>query len=86
VNRKRPKGRDFYDITYLSSRTKPDMGFINQKLGIETGESLRRELSVRITEYDFMRLAEDVAPFLINREDIRRGEKFREFWDQVALD
>ena len=86
VNRKRPKGRDFYDITYLASRTKPDMGFINQKLGVETAESLRREISVRISDYDFMRLAVDVAPFLINREDIKRVEKFRAFWDQVALE
>ena len=47
VNRKRPKGRDFYDITYLSSRTKPDMGFLNQKLGVETAEGLRKEISVK---------------------------------------
>jgi len=86
VNRKRPKGRDFYDITYLSSRTKPDMGFLNQKLGVDTAESLRKEISARITEYDFKNLADDVSPFLINLEDIKRVEKFREFWDQVELD
>lgn len=86
VNRKRPKGRDFYDITYLSSRTKPDMGFLNQKLGVNTTESLRKEISARITAYDFKNLSDDVAPFLINLEDIKRVEKFREFWDQVKLD
>ena len=67
VNRKRPKGRDFYDITYLSSRTKPDLGFLNKKLGINTGEGLRKEISARIAEYDFKDLADDVAPFLMNR-------------------
>ena len=86
VNRKRPKGRDFYDITYLSSRTKPDIGFINQKLGVETADSLRKEVSASITEYDFMNLSDEVSPFLINQEDIKRVEKFREFWDQVELD
>jgi predicted nucleotidyltransferase component of viral defense system len=86
VNRKRPKGRDFYDITYLSSRTKPDMGFINQKLGVGTAERLRKEISARITDYDFKHLSEDVSPFLINLEDIKRVEKFREFWDKVELD
>ena len=86
VNRKRPKGRDFYDITYLSSRTKPDMGFLKQKLGIETTESLRKVISARITEYDFKILSADVSPFLIKLEDIKRVEKFREFWDQVELD
>ena len=86
VNRKRPKGRDFYDITYLSSRTKPDMGFLNQKLGVETAESLRKEISLRIKEYDFKNLSDDVSPFLIKLEDIKRVEKFREFWDHVELE
>lgn len=86
VNRDRPKGRDFFDITFLSSRTKPDMGFINQKLGVDTAESLREEILARIDEYDFKRLANDVSPFLTNQGDIRRVEKFREFWEQVELE
>jgi len=86
VTRKRPKGRDFYDITYLSSRTKPDMGFINQKLGVNTAESLREEISARITAYDFKTLADDVSPFLINQQEVKRVEKFREFWNQVDLE
>lgn len=85
VNRKRPKGRDFYDITYLAARTKPDMGFLHQKLGVETAESLREEISARISAYDFKGLSDDVSPFLIHQEDIKRVEKFREFWDQVEL-
>ncbi len=86
VNRTRPKGRDFYDITFLSSRTKPEMGFLNQKLGVDTAESLRKEISARITDYDFKNLSNDVSPFLVNQEDIIRVEKFREFWTQVELD
>jgi predicted nucleotidyltransferase component of viral defense system len=86
VNRKRPKGRDFYDITYLSGRTKPDLGYLNLKLGVTTVESLRKEIATRIADYDFMELAEDVSPFLINLDDIKRVEKFREFWEQVELE
>ncbi len=86
VNRKRPKGRDFYDITFLSSRTRPDMGFLRQKLGVETTQGLRKEISTRIQAYDFKILADDVAPFVINQADIRRVEKFREFWAQVELE
>jgi hypothetical protein len=86
VNRKRPQGRDFYDITFLSGRTKPDMGFLNQKLGVDTAESLRKEISAKITEHDFKNLSADVSPFLVNQADIKRVEKFREFWDQVELD
>jgi hypothetical protein len=62
VNRKRPKGRDFYDITFLSGRTKPDLGFLNRKLGVATAERLRKEISARIAAYDFKNLAVDVAP------------------------
>jgi len=86
INRKRPKGRDFYDITFLSSLTKPNMGFLNQKLGIDTAESLRKEISAQITKYDFQNLSKDVSPFVVNQKDIMRVERFREFWDRVELD
>jgi len=86
VNRKKTKGRDFYDITYLSSRTKPDLGYIQQKLGVKTAEGLRKEISSRIAEFDFKDLADDVAPFLMNKDEIKRVERFREFWDQVILE
>ena len=86
VNRKRPRGRDFYDITYLAGKTKPDMAFLAQKLGVETPEDLREEMSSRISTYDFKKLSDDVSPFLIHHEDIKRVEKFREFWSQLALE
>ena len=62
------------------------MGYINQKLGVNTTENLRKEISARITAYDFKTLSDDVFPFVINLEDIKRVEKFREFWDQVELE
>jgi predicted nucleotidyltransferase component of viral defense system len=86
VNRKEPKGRDFYDITYLSSRTKPDYGFLNQKLGLSTGEDLRREIIKKIEKFDFEKLSDDVAPFLMNLDQIKRVEKFKDFWKQVDLE
>jgi predicted nucleotidyltransferase component of viral defense system len=86
VNRKRPKGRDFYDITFLFSKTRPDFGFIHQKMGISSPESLREELLMKIEDFDFVALAGDVAPFLISKEQVKRVVKFREFWKQVQLD
>jgi predicted nucleotidyltransferase component of viral defense system len=86
VNRKRPKGRDFYDITYLVGRTKPDMGYLTKKLDVDTLEGLREEISSRISMYDFKELSDDVSPFLIRHEDVKRVEKFREFWSQLALE
>ncbi|MBN1317732.1 MAG: nucleotidyl transferase AbiEii/AbiGii toxin family protein [Anaerolineales bacterium] len=86
INRKRPRGRDFYDITYLAGMTKPDMGFLMQKLGVNSVEGLREAVSIKIRTLDFKHLSEDAAPFLMNTQDIMRVEKFREFWDRVALD
>lgn len=86
VNRTRPKGRDFYDITFLFGRTKPDFGYINQKMGIASPERLREELLLKIEAYDFDALAVDVAPFLITQDQVKRVVKFREFWKQVEMD
>jgi predicted nucleotidyltransferase component of viral defense system len=86
VNRKRPKGRDFYDITFLFSKTKPDFGYINQKMGITSPERLRTELLQKIENFDFDALAVDVAPFLITKEQVNRVVKFRAFWKQVEMD
>lgn len=85
VNRKRPKGRDFYDITFLSSRTKPNYDFLQMKLGIESKAQLKKELKSKFANYDFKTLAQDVAPFLMNQNEIKRVEKFQQFWDQVNL-
>jgi predicted nucleotidyltransferase component of viral defense system len=86
INRKRPKGRDFYDITFLLSKTRPDFGFIHQKMDISSPESLREELLLKIEDFDFEALAGDVAPFLISKEQAKRVVKFREFWKQVDLE
>src|SRR4030042_3967409 len=85
VNRKRPKGRDFYDITFLFGKTKPDFGYINQKMGITSPDRLRKELLQKIENFDFDALAVDVAPFLITKEQVNRVVKFREFWKQVEM-
>jgi predicted nucleotidyltransferase component of viral defense system len=85
INRKRPKGRDFYDITFLFSKTKPDFGYINQKMGLTSPEMLREELLQKIKNFDFDALAVDVAPFLITKEQVNRVVKFREFWKQVEM-
>lgn len=85
VNRKRPKGRDFYDITFLFSRTKPDFGYLEQMMGIDSPERLRQEFLLKIEGYDFEALAVDVAPFLISKDQVKRVIRFREFLRQVEM-
>lgn len=85
VNRKRPKGRDFYDITFLLGRVKPDYGFLAQKMGVEIPELLREMFLEQIELYDFEVLAKDVAPFLMDEAQVKRVRMFKRFWEQVGL-
>ncbi len=85
VNRKRPKGRDFYDITYLLGRTKPDYRYLQAKLAVNSPDELRRLIADRIAAYDFEFLASDVTPFLLEAAQVKRVKMFDLFWQQVDL-
>ena len=85
TNRKRPKGRDFYDITFLFTKTKPDFNFLQEKMAVSTEGQLKALVLDKISDYDFEDLAKDVAPFLINKKEIDRVKLFVNFWKQVDL-
>jgi predicted nucleotidyltransferase component of viral defense system len=85
INRKRPKGRDFYDITYLFGMTKLDFGFLQQKMDVKTPEELKEDVLGKISAFDFEQLADDVAPFLIHENQTIRVVKFLDFWKQVSV-
>lgn len=65
-NRKRAKGRDFFDIIYLLGFTKPDYRFLKFKLGIENATALKEYLLSKSETVDLESLAKDVQPFLLN--------------------
>jgi predicted nucleotidyltransferase component of viral defense system len=85
VNRKRAKGRDFYDITFLLAQTRPDYDFLDLKIGITSPDHLRMWMLSHIEALDFDALGEDVSPFLINPREVKRVEMFRAFWQQADL-
>jgi hypothetical protein len=85
TNRKRPKGRDFYDITFLLARTKPDFTYLEEMLEVSSVDQLRALILDKISDFNFDNLAKDVAPFLINKTEINRVKKFVTFWEQVDL-
>ncbi|MBI2030037.1 nucleotidyl transferase AbiEii/AbiGii toxin family protein [Candidatus Kaiserbacteria bacterium] len=78
ISRRRPKGRDFFDIVFLLSRTLPNYIYLEAKLGIADAEALRARLLAATAEFDFEALARDVRPFLFNPSDAQRVEKFRD--------
>lgn len=85
MGRKRPKGRDFYDLHFILQRTKPDYGYLQARFEVSTPEGLRAMVNERISAFDMALLGKDVAPFLMTREDVATVSGFAAFWGEVAL-
>lgn len=76
--RKREKGRDFYDISYLYSLTQPDFGYIEKILKISK-KAFAQKLLEKCEKLDFDTLAKDVEPFLIYPDQSSRVADFKKF-------
>ncbi len=77
-DRKRPKGRDLYDVTYLWSMVDPDQDYLLKIGKISLSERLKY-LSDYVQTLDLKDLARDVSPFLINPDDKSRVFHFDQF-------
>lgn len=78
--RKRPMGRDFFDIVFLHGRAEPDMQYLSEKLGIKDRRELKERLLERCKNYDFRQLAGDIKNFIFNPND---SQKVTLFYDYV---
>ncbi|KKT74109.1 MAG: hypothetical protein UW70_C0066G0003 [Candidatus Peregrinibacteria bacterium GW2011_GWA2_44_7] len=85
INRKRAKGRDFYDIIFLLSFAKPDYVYLAQKIGASTSNELRGKVLEMAKGLDFQALAQDVSPFLFIPSDAKKVELFPQFIAQANL-
>lgn len=85
IGRKRPKGRDFYDIRFLLDRTRPEYGYLRDRFGVDDAPGLRQLVRDATAEYDFTALAADVRPFLFRPEDAEGVAAFPEFWERAQL-
>jgi len=87
LNRKRTSGRDFYDIVQLLSReVKPDYNFLDQKICVNNGSDLKEVLNIHCKQLEMTKLARELEPFLINRNDTKQLLHFEQFINQVKLD
>jgi len=86
VNRKRNKGRDFFDIVFLLSQEQtPNYKYLFAKLGIESPEILRRRIIEKCEQLDMKEMAQDVSPFLFNPKDEKKVLLFSKYMEQVKL-
>lgn len=79
LNRKTLKGRDFYDSMYLFSITKPNYEYLKLKASINNIEELKKRINIRIKDLNTNILIKDISPFLININESKRIELFKEF-------
>jgi predicted nucleotidyltransferase component of viral defense system len=79
LERHRAKGRDFFDIVFLSPRTKPNYRYLEEKTGIKNATELKEKLAARIADYDFAILARDVDAFLYREGDRKKIVNFKEY-------
>ena len=85
LNRKRAKGRDFFDIVFLIPQTKPNYAYLEAKLGLKNAQELKKALFEQTADLDFNNLAQDIEPFLINSDDSKKVKLFREYVGSVEF-
>lgn len=80
VNRKRNKGRDFFDIVFLLGQgVKPNYDYLDFKLQIKNHSQLKDVILEKCATLDMQEMANDVAPFLFNPKAVKKVLLFEEY-------
>ena len=86
LNRKRSKGRDFFDIVFLLSlKVKPNYDYLRLKENIGEARRLKERIFETCAKLDMKAMAKDVSPFLFNPADSKKIELFEQYISQVEL-
>ena len=86
MNRKRSKGRDFFDIVFLLSlKVKPNYDYLRLKVNIGEAKTLKERILETCSKLDMKAMAKDVSPFLFNPADSKKIELFEQYIKQVEL-
>jgi predicted nucleotidyltransferase component of viral defense system len=86
INRKRNKGRDFFDIVFLLSQGQaPNYDYLKAKIGISNPDDLRSLVLEKCRELDMEEMASDVKPFLFTPKDDKKVLLFPEYIEKARL-
>ncbi|MFW5703081.1 MAG: nucleotidyl transferase AbiEii/AbiGii toxin family protein [Candidatus Dojkabacteria bacterium] len=85
TQRKRAKGRDFYDIMHLLQSTKPNKQFLEAKFGTSKADAVKELVLQKVKNVDWKKVAKDVEPFLFKAEDSAKILLFEKFIMQVEF-
>lgn len=86
VNRKRNKGRDFFDIVFLLGQGHaPNYEYLHAKIGVQTPDELRQRIIDKCSTLDMKAMAIDVKPFLFNPKDEKKVLLFPKYMEHAKL-
>lgn len=86
INRKRNKGRDFFDLVYLMSRNvQPNYSYLDAKLSISSADALKKEILDKCDQLDMEEMANDVRPFLFDNSDAKKVLRFTDLINQYPF-
>jgi len=83
LNRKRKKGRDFFDIVFLLKYTKPNYNYLKTKLNISNSAELKKRVLSELTDVKLEEMAKGVSPFLFNAADTKLILMFKDYINQT---
>lgn len=84
LNRKRSKGRDFFDVVFLLGKSiAPNYAFLAQKVGIQNKQDLKIAILKKCSQLNFPQLAQDVEPFLFQAKDVKKVLLFPDYFKTI---
>ncbi len=75
----RQKGRDFYDVMFLLSQTKPDYSFLLKKCSIQNPNELYTQIKAVLNKVDLNNKMKDFQHLLFNGENGKKILDFKNF-------
>ncbi|MBI2415803.1 MAG: nucleotidyl transferase AbiEii/AbiGii toxin family protein [Candidatus Kerfeldbacteria bacterium] len=81
LERKRARGRDFYDVSFLYGLTQPNQTYLEAITG-QSMQAIQIAILERCAKLNFTTLARDVEPFLIKPDQVQRVKSFQQFIHQ----
>lgn len=76
------KGRDFFDIMFLLQNTRPDPEFLSAKFGTSNLPEVKNRILDQLSQADFVSLAQDFRPFLLDPREADKIKLFPQFLEQ----
>ena len=87
INRKRNKGRYFFDLVFLMSRyIKPDYSYLDPKLSISSEDDLKEKILDKCDQLNMEEMANDVRPFLFENSDAKKVVRFIDVVRQYSFE